>query len=141
MNVDNFIKNHNYINYCEALLFSNGEIEYAIPSHIESLISVTNLTRQQVAELMPIEAGPVQWLVDYTNCVSLWYDFCYLPENITTEQNNVIQKLVDNGILSKQYIGYISKEKAITERNQIYRDTGKWTDIERETKYWYKKGL
>lgn len=36
-NIDEFIKNHSYINYCEAIIDKNGKINYATPSSLRIL--------------------------------------------------------------------------------------------------------
>ena len=101
--VERFIKEHTHINYCEAIIYPNGDIEYSIPSHERKLIEVSGLSFNQIQKLMPIEAGSVAWLVDYTGCCAIYYDFAYVPDKFTRAQIESIQKLIDNKIISKDF--------------------------------------
>jgi hypothetical protein len=132
MKVKDFVEQHKHINYCEAIIFPNGDIEYANPSHTEKLISITNEPKEELDRKIPIDAGPVAWLVDYTGCVVLWYDFCYLPEQFTSAQAFTIAELLKAKIVHNPYIGHQLKEKAIIERNNLYRETGKFKEIEKK---------
>ena len=132
MTVTEFIKQHNYINYCEAIIFPDGTIEYANPSHVEKLSKITNEPREELANKIPIEAGIVAWLADYTGCVVLWYDFCYLPETFNTAQAFTIAELLKEKIIANPYIGHQLREKAIIERNKKYLETNEFEDIERK---------
>ena len=40
MNVDVFIAQHKYITYCEATIYEDGQIEYAVPSHTKNLARI-----------------------------------------------------------------------------------------------------
>ena len=132
MNVENYINKHTDINYCEAIIHPDGTIEDARPSHIEALILYSNETKDELSEKMPMEASPISWLVDYTGCVSLWYDTCLLPETLNSLQLSTIKELIKNKIIKNPYIGKMLKEKSIIERNQRYIQTGEWYDIEQQ---------
>lgn len=79
VSIEEFIANHKHINYCEAIIYPDGLITYAVPSHQESLIKISNLSREELLDLMPNTAGCVEWLLDYTNCISVWYEGYMLP--------------------------------------------------------------
>lgn len=96
---DDFINNHEHINYCEAIIHRDGEIEYAIPSHTEKLIKITGENRDVIYEKMPVTASPILWLVDYTGCIALYTDFYYAPEKCTLKQRLSLKKLIDNGLV------------------------------------------
>lgn len=132
MKVKDFIEQHKHINYCEAIIFPNGDIEYVSPSHIESLVKATNENRDYLDKKIPIDASVVAWLVDYTNCIALWYDFCYLPEQFTIQQTFTISELLKAKIIMNPYIGHQLKEKSIIERNILYRETGEFKEIEKK---------
>ena len=131
MNVLDYIKQHNHINYCEALIYPDGTIEDARPSHTEALIRATHENRDIICEKMPISASPAQWLVDYTGCVAVWYDFAYLPESLNDSQIQTIMELVEAKILSNCFVGYMDKELSIIKRNQIFSETGEFYDIDK----------
>ena len=138
MTVQEFIKQHNHVNYCEAIIFPDGTIEYANPSHIEKLIQITNEDRDDLSIKMPWDASPVPWLVDYTGCVALWYEFCYLPESFNIKQSFTISELLKADIIANPYIGNMLREKAIIERNRHYAETGEFNEVESKTIPFYR---
>lgn len=125
MKIDKYIEEHNkkkIVGYCEAIIFPNGDIEDAIPSHTYKLIAISGKSQDEISEIMPMEAGPVAWLVDYTNCVSVWYDFGMLPENLTQEQEKTLQKLIDNGVISYDFKAVKNFEMKICNLNKNMRE-------------------
>lgn len=110
MNVKDFINQHNYKNYCEAIIYPNGDIEYAERGHVNKLIEASKKSRDDINKLMPNNASPIHWMVCYTRCVSLWYDFFFYTNKTTNEQFMTIQELVDNGILKETVIGHYTDE-------------------------------
>ena len=52
--------------------------------------------------------------------MSLWYNSCYLPENITDQQINTITELIKNNVIANSYLGIMSKELSIINRNKHY---------------------
>ena len=131
MKVEEYIKEHKGIQcYCEAIIYQNGEIEDATPSHTYKLINISGKSQDELNEMMPLEAVPVAWLVDYTNCVSIWYEFGMLPENLTEEQENTIDILIKEGIVSPDFVATKNYEMKICSLNKnIYEAK---TDEERE---------
>lgn len=104
MNIDDFIKNHKHINYCEAILFEDGSIDYAIPSHQEYLVAEymkrTGMSKEEVWEEIPITASPIDWLIDKTKCIIIWYDSFMRNKTITQSQFNSLSKLKENKIIN-----------------------------------------
>ncbi len=131
MFVNDYIQQHDDICYCEAIIYPDGSIEDAQPSHVEKLISICEESRQEINNKMPFDASPLAWLVDYTKCVSLWYNSCYLPENLTNQQIATITELIKNNIISNQYLGIMSKELSITNRNKNYANGGNFYEIKK----------
>lgn len=118
MKVEDFIlENKDTYNYCEAIIFPDGQIEYANPSHTYKLIDITGKSFDEISDLMPVSAGPVAWLVDYTNCVAVWYEFGMLPENATMAQEETIEKLRDAGLISKDFVATKNFEMKICDMN------------------------
>ena len=101
LNVDTFIKEHKHIRYCEAILYPDGTLAYVKPSHTETLIRATGLTHKEVYDLMPIDDSSLLWLLDYTGCISIYYNFYVLPRNkeITQEQILSLKKLFKSNIV------------------------------------------
>lgn len=79
VSIDEFVANHKHINYCEAIIYPDGYITYAVPSHQQSLIKITNLSMDELENLMPMTAGSIEWLTDYTRCIPVWYAGYMLP--------------------------------------------------------------
>lgn len=109
MNIKEYIKQHDDDCYCEAIIYPNGDIENAIPGHVYKLMSTTDKTKEELNELMPNNAAPLEWLLGYTKCISIWYDL-FKYDSITTEQINTIQELVNHNILSNGITGYYTDE-------------------------------
>lgn len=94
-----FILNHTHINYCEAIIDNQGLIGYVNPSHIKALIYESGLSEDEIYDLMPISEMPIYWLVEFTHCVSIWYDHEILPTNPTAAQINTIKLLKKHNII------------------------------------------
>lgn len=77
------IKRHEkvFTNYFEAIMYSDGYIEYAVPSHQEKLIKILcdkwHKTRDELTDMVPREyyCDMVTWLCQETGCLSLWNKF------------------------------------------------------------------
>lgn len=101
MNIKDYIKNHKHINYCEAIIDIAGNIEDARPSHIEHLIRQTGLSREKIHELMPLTATPISWLVEYTQSIAIWYDYVCIPKEVSKEQLESLNLLINSKIVNK----------------------------------------
>lgn len=107
LEVEDFIKQHNHIQYCEAILYPDGTISYVKPSHIETLIRATGMTHKEVYEEMPVTTPSVMsWLLDKTRCVAIYYDGYIEPPNkkITLAQKIALKKLTESDIVSFKYL-------------------------------------
>lgn len=107
LEVEDFIKQHNHIQYCEAILYPDGTISYVKPSHIETLIRATGMTHKEVYEEMPVTTPSVMsWLLDKTRCVAIYYDGYVEPPNkkITLAQKIALKKLTESDIVSFKYL-------------------------------------
>lgn len=88
--------------YLEAILFPDGHVEYAIPSHQEKLISILQkklgATRQDIYDRCPevYYCAILDWLLKETGCVSLWTQF--FVGDLNTAQKETVQALVNSGI-------------------------------------------
>ena len=99
--VDDFIKNHNHINYCEAIIYRDGRIAYVKPSHVETLIRATGLTHSQIYNEIPIFENVLHWLLDKTGCICVWYGGYVAPRNrkLTLAQHISLEKLSKSNIV------------------------------------------
>lgn len=125
MNIDEFIVKHNaeYKNYCEAVIFPNGDIDYARPSHQHRLMMCYGLTEEDIwnqtpkyrelTDSIPLEAGPTQWMVEDTGVASVWYNIALLSIDYTEAQVKSIKKLIKEGCMWKQPEIDVSIEKTL----------------------------
>lgn len=70
--IDDFIENHSFINYCEAIIFPDGDVSYACPSHQNAILNFLNLSIKEAMDIIPICASPIHWLVDKSGCIAVW---------------------------------------------------------------------
>ena len=95
-----------FTNYFEAIIYPNGNVEYAIPSHQEKLIrllmKIRNCSRQDIFNQCPAEYyfNVIQWLCNETKCISCWYEGFICPESgITNLQLETIKILREKGVV------------------------------------------
>lgn len=82
------------------IILPNGEIMDALWGHVNRLVEIAG--GKQVWDIVPIEAGAILWLVDYTSCISVSEESVFLPESPTKEQVNTLSDMFDNHILHKK---------------------------------------
>ncbi len=90
-----------YTNYLEVILFPDGVIEYAVPSHQEKLIKVCcdklNVSREELFKLCPEDYyfDVITWLCNISGCVSIWNNGLTKSDcnPLTEEQVNKIKEL------------------------------------------------
>lgn len=92
-----------FINYLEVVILSNGEIQYAVPSHMEKMIVIIGEPREKLIEKMPITASPLEWLIEKSNCISVWSGF-YKGNPKTEQQKTTLKQLIDNGLTQNRQI-------------------------------------
>lgn len=114
----------NFIDYLEVIIFKDGHIEYAVPSHQMKLIDIyckeKNISIDELYEIIPETESPTDWIILELGVISVWYEFIISPSNITKEQEIALQKLVEEKCISPNYrkhelfknkYGFINKEK------------------------------
>ena len=90
-----FIKQHTHINWCEILIFPNGKVVYAKPSHIKALIKYTGETEEAIYHKMPIDAWPLYWLVNYTRCIAVYTNGYIRPKKCTVAALSTLRTLIN----------------------------------------------
>lgn len=102
MGIDEFVAQHNHVNYCEAIISPTGMIAYAEPSHCRALAATMgHMTEDEMYINMPDDVSPIDYLVNKTKYVSVWYSMAIYPEEgFNRVQSVVLDKLYDNGIIS-----------------------------------------
>lgn len=126
MQATDFVEQHkkHYVNYCEVLILPDGDVQYAIPSHLYKLYMFYGLTEQDFQEqtekyssfisTIPLTASPVSWMCQDKNIVSVWYNFCIIPIDYTYEQMLSMKLLIDSGCVSSECTFDCSIEKFLT---------------------------
>lgn len=136
--VDDYIKQHKEICYCEAIILPDGKIADARPSHIYKLIELSNKTKDEIDKLMPMFASPLEWLVSYTGCIAVWYN-SFIFVSITDKQRKSLQRLVNTNVLSKALEGTSTNEYLHCKSLESFSDTGELDYKEKETVFIYKE--
>ena len=96
-----------YVNYLEVVIFPDGHIEYAVPSHQEKLIQVCQdklgVTRYEFENMCPLEyrLDYLTWLCTISGCVSVWDRYIVTSDHIplTQEQRDTIELLKQEQLL------------------------------------------
>ena len=97
----------NFVDYLEVVVFPDGHIEYAVPSHQEKLIAVCmkelGLTRDELNKRCPKEyyCDFMTWLCNVSHCVSVWNEYIVTSDTVplTIEQRKALQELIKSGLL------------------------------------------
>lgn len=100
-----------YVNYLEVIIFPDGHVEYAVPSHQEKLIAICreklHISRDELNNKCPTEyyGDFLVWLCNISECVSVWDNFIQRSDCIplTNAQYKTLKLLKDN----KLYFGEI----------------------------------
>lgn len=101
-NVDDVIKEHDHIRYFKAVIDPKGMVLNIIPDYLNTLISLTGFIPSEIYKIMPMDASPLRWLVEYTNSIVCNYDDYMLPTEITLDQKKSLNKLITSGVMSKE---------------------------------------
>lgn len=108
------LHNKTYFNYTEVVIYPNGTIEYAVPSHCEKLIQIGIdkglwKSRDDCNRKIPKEYwfDTIGWLLMQTDCVCVWYDSFRYPENhsITRMQKFSLKRLIDSKAVKFKFVG------------------------------------
>ena len=97
-NIIDFIKSYDKINYCEGILYPDGTIEEAIPSHLIKLCEIYDNTKgmKEIEKEIPIDVLPLDWLLCKCNCVAVYYRTIIINDHyqqLTREQKNSLRLL------------------------------------------------
>ena len=124
MTLNEFIAQHKHKNYCEIVISPDGDIEYAIPSHLYKLITLSKESKDKLDKMMPNRAAPLNWLCEHTKYAVCWYNYFILPKDYTNIQVSIIKTLSDTGIMSNDINGIITMEKSLCESLEKFEETG-----------------
>ena len=124
MTLNEFIAQHKHKNYCEIIISPDGDIEYAIPSHLYKLITLSKESKDKLDKMMPNSAAPLNWLCEHTKYAVCWYNYFILPKDYTNIQVSIIKTLSNTGIMSNDINGIITMEKSLCESLEKFEETG-----------------
>ena len=127
MSAEEFAKLHNQKHhyYFEALILTNGTVEYAVPSHLykmfdvcygvpyEDMINRVSGKAIEVWDMIPHSADPVHWMVEDSGVISCWYNYIVVPYKCTKEQVETLKVLVKEGCISRDLDVVVSCEKSV----------------------------
>lgn len=99
LSVMEYIKQHDDKRYCESLVFPNGKIMDAIPSHQQALINLSGKTMDELKEICPLRASPLHWLSEHLNIAVVWYEQVLFPIGYTKNHISTIQTLQQYNVL------------------------------------------
>lgn len=124
MKLNHFITQHKHKNYCEIVISPDGDIEYAIPSHLYKLIDLSKKSKDELDKMMPNRAAPLNWLCEHTKYAVCWFDYFILPKEYSETQVFTIKELINAGIMSDDIRGIITMEKTLCAALDEYGKTG-----------------
>ena len=70
MDALSFADQHKHIRYCDAVVHPDGRVEYSVPSHLDTLMRIGNLTMKDI----PDDSMPLFNLIDRTGCAVISFD-------------------------------------------------------------------
>lgn len=113
-----------WINYCEIVIYPDGNIELARPSHTETLFryyeNKYHLSRAEINREIPEWCSPLHYIIEKENLVSVWYEFVICSEAITAEQERTLEILKEYKLIKTGYIKDYSHEYSLAlERENI----------------------
>ncbi len=96
---EQYVKQHESINYCEALIRPNGTISNVHTSHQNCLVKEW-CDKNKVEYVNAYDMLPVndfeEKIINDTGIIQIWYDFCKVPKVITPQQNKTLEILKKN---------------------------------------------
>lgn len=93
--------------YFEAILYPNGEIELARPSHQETLVRYFYKkegidSKEELIKLIPLAYNVSSFIIDKYKCVSIWYNqILYSASGLTDIQKEILERMKNDGLIDK----------------------------------------
>lgn len=98
-----------FINYLEVIMFPDGHIEYAVPSHQDKLIEICckqlKVSRETLYAMCPEECyfDVIPWLCSICGCIAVWNTFIMKSDkDLTEEQEQMLLTLAENGLYKER---------------------------------------
>lgn len=100
------VKTHKktFVNYCEVIIWPDGKIEYAVPSHDEKLIlayaEYHGISRDEAIEEIRQFPDYLDHVMKETGIIQVWYDYMHNLTPLTEKQFEAINMLMTSGCVS-----------------------------------------
>ena len=100
------IKKHvaNFICYCEVVIWPDGKIEYAVPSHQQKLIDcyaqIEGISHEEAYQQCKDDWSLYDSLMKKTGICQIWYDHVYNEVPLTDAQLKSINMLIIYGCIT-----------------------------------------
>lgn len=98
-----------FISYLEVVISPEGVVEYAVPSHMEKLLSLYAVQRgisvdeardETRRTAIDVAFDIMSYLMGVTGYISVWFNGYHASDPPTKEQLEVLKMLFDNGVYS-----------------------------------------
>jgi len=108
LNIEEYIFQHKHVQYCEIFIHPSGLIENLRSSHTNDLIYhyfgidlrfAETEEYVKVHDQIPRNVNAMEWLINQTNIVAIYYSQAICPRNMTDIQKHAIQRLIDSKIV------------------------------------------
>ena len=108
LDIESYIDQHNHVQYCEIFIHPDGTVETLRSSHTNDLIyyhfgidlRFAELEDQiKVHDMIPKDVNAMEWLINQTGLVCIYYSQAICPKNITGIQQHSIQRLIESNIV------------------------------------------
>ena len=117
----------NFFYYCEVVIYPDGLIEYAVPSHERKLIAVfakqKGMSLEEAIEFCRnFGIDYFEYLMHETGICFVWYDHLYNGTNLTKEQNKAISKLLLYKCISDECLTNIQNYEPFYSKYELIND-------------------
>lgn len=95
-----------FVYYCEVIMWPDGKVEYAIPSHVEKLIAVyadkKGMTVSETKDMLRKETCYPYYrrIMDELSIMFVWYDSVFSTKKPTKDQLKMLSDMLLAGCIS-----------------------------------------
>lgn len=102
--VEDFIKNHKHVYYCEAIIFSDGTVAEVRPSHQLTVLREIDPDTDNLFKKIPFREDPLDWGLNEIGAIAVWYEGYILPTKTMPSDAafNSLYKLVENKLIQNR---------------------------------------
>lgn len=101
---EEFLKNYKHICYFECIMYPDGTLEEAVPSHMYKMCEIYDNTKSimEISDEIPIYLSPLTFMLRKTGCCALWYNSIMIDERY--QKLTEMQRKNINILREKEYI-------------------------------------